>query len=426
MMPIAELKKAIARGDWDATFSTLYTQEQIQSQRERYLQALEKFESLYGPKEVAVFSAPGRTEIIGNHTDHNHGRVLAASVNLDIIAVAAYNSDGVIRLQSEGHDANRVELSLLEPIEAEKNTSNALIRGICARCGQLGIQVGGMDVFTTSQVLRGSGLSSSAAFEVVVGTLVNVLYGNEQLTPVAIAQIGQYAENRYFGKPCGLMDQTACSVGGFVAIDFKNPIEPEIRKIQFDFAGCGYNLCIVDTGGNHADLTEDYASVPVEMKQVASYFGEEVLRQVKEEEFWDRIGELRGQVSDRAIIRAIHFFQENRRAQLLADVLEEGDFPMFKKLLVESGRSSFMYNQNVYTVKNPQEQGLSLALAVAEHLLAGRGAYRVHGGGFAGTIQAFVPQYLTQEFAGQMDAIFGEQACKILSIRPVGGCQVMG
>lgn len=425
MTQITQAIKQLEAGRLDPILTELYTEKGVAPQRARYVQALQEFAALYGEREVALFSAPGRTEIVGNHTDHNRGRVLAASVNLDVIVVAAKSPEPVVRLQSKGHDANRVELSRLTPVPEEEGTSNSLIRGICARFSQLGHPVGGFDAYTTSDVLRGSGLSSSAAFEVAVGTVLNDFFAANAFSAVEIAQIGQYAENVFFGKPCGLMDQTACSVGSFVAIDFADSDAPAIRSVAFDFASCGYDLCIVNTGGSHADLTQDYAAVPAEMKQAAAFFGAQVLRDVEEEEFWSRLGELRAAVSDRAVLRAVHFMEENRRAALAADMLEAGDFSSFKQLLIESGRSSFLYNQNVYAPKNPEEQGLSVALALAEHLLRGRGAYRVHGGGFAGTIQAFVPAYLTPEFSAQMDAVFGPGACQALSIRPRGGCRVL-
>ena len=432
-MNTRQTAEQISGGAFDRTFSCLYS-EKAPGQRDRYCAAIQKFEECFGAgREIALFSAPGRTEIGGNHTDHQHGRVLAAGINLDILAVAGKNSDGMIRIQSEGYPLDIIQLGGLSVQEGEKNQAAALIRGIAARFQQLGMEIGGFDAYTTSSVLKGSGLSSSAAFETLVGVMLNELYAGGKADPVQIAQIGQYAENVYFGKPCGLMDQTACSVGGFVSIDFENPEKPAVRKLAVDFAKYGHKLCIVDTGGNHADLTGDYASAPAEMKSVAKVFGREVLREVKPELFYQNLTRVRAICSDRAILRAFHFFADNSRVPLEVAALESDNFEAFKKLIIESGHSSFMYLQNVYTCKNPDEQGLSLGLAISEHLLAGRGAWRVHGGGFAGTIQCFVPDELLKNYQTALENVFGEKSCHVLSIRPVGGvcitpelCDAMG
>lgn len=414
----------IESGGLDGAFAYLYI-EKAPLQRERYIKAIRSFEELFGAnREVELFSAPGRTEVGGNHTDHQHGRVLAAGVNLDVIAVVSKNSDNVIRIKSEGYDMDEIELANLDIHDAETNHAAALIRGVAARFNALGWGIGGFDAYTTSSVLKGSGLSSSAAFETLVGTALNCLYSGEKADPVQIAQVGQYAENVYFGKPCGLMDQTACSVGGFITIDFAAPENPVVDKVAFDFASSGYKLCIVDTGGNHADLTDDYAAAPPEMRSVAKVFGKEFLREVNPREFYDGISKVRASCTDRAILRAFHFFADDARVPQQVAALAAGDFEEFKRLIIESGRSSFMYLQNVYTCKNPDEQGLSLALAMSEQMLAGRGAWRVHGGGFAGTIQCFVPEELLGGYKTAMEAVFGKDSCHVLSIRPVGGVRV--
>lgn len=420
-MKTQEMRSRITSGGLDRAFDYLYS-EKAPLQRERYEAAVGEFEKLFGAgREVGLFSAPGRTEVGGNHTDHQQGRVLAAGVNLDVIAVSGRNDDNVIRIQSAGFPMDTIDLSDVSVRECEKNTAASLIRGVAAKFAALGYRIGGFDAYTTSSVLKGSGLSSSAAFETIVGTMLNCLYAGGAATPVQIAQIGQYAENAYFGKPSGLMDQMGCSVGGFITIDFQNPEKPVVEKVDFDFAHSGYKLCVVDTGGNHADLTGDYAAAPVEMRSVAEALGGKVLRDVAPETFYAALPALRGKCTDRALLRAFHFYADNDRVPRQVAALRAGDFEEFKRLVIESGRSSYMYLQNVYTCKNPDEQGLSLALAMSEHLLAGRGAWRVHGGGFAGTIQAFVPEDLLDGYKAAMEAVFGANHCHVLSIRPVGG-----
>ncbi|SDN94008.1 galactokinase [Acetanaerobacterium elongatum] len=422
-----EMKKQLQGSAFDKAFGYVYCtgKNGVTLQKERYTTAVNAFEALFGQgREAELFSAPGRTEIGGNHTDHQHGRVLAAAVNLDVIAVASKNSDNTIRIKSEGYDMDVVSLDKLAPVEGEKNKAAALIRGVAARFAQLGYEVGGFDAYTSSSVLKGSGLSSSAAFEVLVGTMLNHLFNSGKVAPVQIAQIGQYAENNFFGKPCGLMDQTASAVGGFVTIDFADPVHPVVEKVGFDFAASGYALCIVNTGGNHADLTPDYASVSAEMKAIAAAFNKEYLNDVDEAVFFESIGRLRGKISDRAILRAMHFFADNARVLRQIDALNSSDFEQFKQLVLESGRSSYMYLQNVFSCHNPSEQGVSLALAISERVLAGKGAWRVHGGGFAGTIQAFVPVSKLQHYKAEIEAVMGEGSCFILSIRPVGGVKI--
>ena len=426
MAKIDGLEEKILNGEYDENLKKLYSGEQeIARQHERYAGISESFKNRFEKdKEVAFFSAPGRTEIGGNHTDHNHGKVLAAGINLDVVAIASKSDENIVRIKSEGHDIDIVNLNSLEVDKSEKGHSQGMVRGICARFKQLGYSVGGFDAYTTTDVLSGSGLSSSAAFEVLVGTILNHFFNGGKIDPVIIAQISQYAENVYFGKPCGLMDQTASSVGGFVKIDFENPDKPKIEKIDFDFGSCGHALCIVDTGGNHSDLTDDYAAVPLEMKTVAKCLGSDVLRNVDEDKFLSKIINLRNDISDRAILRAFHFFEEEKRVDAQADALIKGDFEEFKKLVIESGQSSYMYNQNVYSSRHTDEQGVSIALAISELLLKGKGAWRVHGGGFAGTVQAFVPLDILDKYKTSVENIFGMGRCYVLSIRPYGGVKV--
>ena len=394
-------------------------------QQDRFYNLAETFEKDFaGCDDIRFFSAPGRTEVGGNHTDHNNGKVLAAAVNLDAIAAVSKRDDGIICVNSAGYTPITVDSADHEIKDNEAGKSDALIRGVCARFKELGYNYGGFNASVTSRVLSGSGLSSSAAYEVLIGTILNYLYNDGKISAVEIAQISQYAENVYFKKPCGLMDQTACSVGGFVQIDFEDTSKPVINKVDFDIAKHGYILCIVDTGGNHADLTGDYAAIRLEMNSVAEYFGKNVLRQVDEKEVFENIGEIRKKTGDRAIERAIHFYNENKRVERLANALSDGDFDEFKNIIIESGKSSYMYNQNCFTLSNPDEQPVALALCICEELLKGKGAYRVHGGGFAGTIQAFVPEAEAESFVAAMRKVFGENSCYILKVRSHGGCEI--
>ena len=408
-------------------FSKVYLQSQYNEQYERFLDVLSDFREYFDKneeREVSLFSAPGRSEVCGNHTDHNHGRVLAAGISLDAIAVASPNDTGVVSIKSKGYPMDVISCDELEVDEKNFGKSSELIRGILSRFKQLGYNIGGFDATTASKVLSGSGLSSSAAFEVLVCTILNHLYNDGKIDPVVIAQISQYAENVYFGKPCGLLDQMACSVGGFVTIDFNDPSKPIIKKVDFDFASCGHSLCIVDTKGDHSDLTDEYAAVRAEMEAVAAFFGKKVLRELDKQTVIENAADIRAAVSDRAVLRAIHFFNDDERVVKEVEALENGDFGQFKKLTIESGRSSYMYNQNVYACSAPLSQPLSLALAVSEELLKGKGAWRVHGGGFAGTIQAFVPNEMLDEYKNTMNSIFGDDACYVLSIRPMGGAKL--
>lgn len=417
---------ALKNGKLDDRLKRVYnTNEETEKQRERYISLAEDFNEVFGNKDgIRFFSAPGRTEVGGNHTDHNHGRVLAAGINLDAVACASKNEDNIIHVKSRGYNMDTVDLSDLSVEDEDMGHSNALVRGMADGFVKRGYKVGGFDACTVSSVLSGSGLSSSAAFEVLVGTCLNYLYNDGKVDAVTIAQIAQYAENVHFGKPCGLMDQMASSVGGFITIDFADTENPVIEKVDFDFESCGHALCIVDTKGNHADLTDEYGAIRTEMESVAQVFGKNVLRETDEEEFYKNIPQIREKCGDRAVLRAIHFFNDNARVLAQVKSLREGDFEEFKKLICESGASSYMYNQNVYSVKKPLEQPVAIGIAVSEQILKNRGAYRVHGGGFAGTMQAFVPKDLLDSYKNAMENIFGEGSCYVLSIRPYGGTEI--
>ena len=382
------------------------------------------FAAAFGGSPERYFSAPGRTEIGGNHTDHQQGRVLAGAVNLDTVAAVRPNGTGIIRIQSKGYPMSIVELEKLEPVASEINSTPALIRGMAARFAWLGCAVEGFDAYCESSVLPGSGLSSSAAYEVLVGTILNSLFFEGRMTAPEIAMAGQYAENVFFGKPCGLMDQMASAVGNLVAIDFSDRENPVVEPVDFDFAACGHALCIIDSGADHADLTDEYAAVPGEMKAVAACFGMDVLSQIPEADFYENLPRLRETCGDRAILRCIHFYRENERAAQQADALKRGDFDRFLELVKQSGRSSYMYLQNVIPAGNKRRQEVAVALALCEKYLAGRGACRVHGGGFAGTVQAFVPFDLLDSFAAGIEAALGAGACQVLSIRPQGGVEM--
>ncbi|MBR1810575.1 MAG: galactokinase [Clostridia bacterium] len=426
-MAIELTKAALHSGAYRAAMAKIYaTEAEIDRQTARYISIAEDFAAIYGERDnLRFFSAPGRTEIGGNHTDHNHGKVLAASINLDAVAAAAQNEENIIRVKSRGYSKiDVIDLATLTPVPAETGHSAALIRGVAARLKALGYKIGGFDAATASEVLSGSGLSSSAAFEVLIGTVLNYMYNDGKISPVVIAQVAQYAENVFFGKPCGLMDQMACSVGSFVEIDFADPDNPVINPVSFDFAACGHSLCIVDTRASHADLTDDYAAIRAEMEAVAGCFGKKCLREVDPETVYGNIGAIRKKVGERAVLRAMHFYAENARVDCEANALQAGDFDAFKNYVIESGFSSYMYNQNVFAPKQPKSQPVALALAISESLLADKGAWRVHGGGFAGTIQAFVPNDAVAEYKAALEAVFGEGACYILQIRPIGGFEV--
>lgn len=426
MQNISEYIQEIQRGIYDERLREIYVDEKLLSyQKQRYQDALIKFQELFGEKEVSVYSAPGRTEVSGNHTDHQHGHVLAASINLDMVGVVAGIGEKIVRLVSGDAPLIECDLGQLTPVEEEKGSTAALIRGVAAGLVQRGYQVGGFEAYVISDVLMGAGMSSSAAFESLIGTIFSGLYNDMQVSSADIAKIGQYAENIYFGKPCGLMDQMACSVGGLVYIDFANVQHPLVKQIPADFEGYRYSLCIVDTKGSHADLTEDYAAIPMEMKAVAAYFGKEFLRDVKEEDFFSNITNLREKTGDRAVLRALHFYTEQGRVSKAVKALEEDDFDSFLSEIRESGASSEKYLQNIYSLKEPQAQSLTVALAVSTYYLKDNGVCRVHGGGFAGTIQAFVKNEAVDEYKNAIEAIFGKDACHVLKIRPYGGIFVM-
>lgn len=422
-----QLKDSIIRGDFDEKFTVLYDENVVLAQRERYLCAIDKFVEIFGDnREVNLYSVAGRSELAGNHTDHNHGKVIAASINLDIIAVVAQNGTNKINLKSEGFRQLSIDYNEYgEPNPAHFGTSASIIAGMCKGFLNNGHKIGGFDAYCTSNVLRGSGLSSSAAFEDMIGNILNHEFNCGEVSNVEIAQLAQYAENVFFGKPCGLMDQVACAYGGIVGIDFEDNKNPKIEKVDFDLSKAGYNLCIVDTGGNHADLTDDYASVPAEMKSVAAYFGKNVLRECSFADVLENAKDIRVKCGDRALMRAIHFFTENERVDAMKKTLTAGDLDCYFEGVKESGRSSFCYLQNVYTTKNVAEQGLSLALCITERFMSGKkGAFRVHGGGFAGTIQAYVAKEDVEIYRETMDSVFGEGACLVLRVRQQGAIKV--
>ena len=423
-MRTSELKKLLAEGALEK-YSALYAD--VKYQTERMLKAIDRFTEMYGDeRDIAIFSVPGRSEIMGNHTDHNYGCVLAGAIDRDIIAVASKNNDGVVRFHSEGYPEDVVSMKDAEsPANFKRNGSRSLVGGVINAFMNNGHNVGGYDAYSTTEVLKGSGISSSAAFEVMVGNIMNHFYNNGEIDNKEIAKYSQYAENVFFGKPSGLMDQMACAVGGFVYIDFESPKAPVVEPIEFSLTGAGYSLCIVNTGGNHANLTDDYASVPKEMKAVAAAFGKEVLRGLTEEDILAKAPELRSKVGDRAILRSLHFIRENARVERAKAALISSDVENFLDLVLESGRSSFQYLQNVYTTKNVAEQGLSLALCVTDGLLAGKGcAHRVHGGGFAGTIQVFVKNEYAEEYCRAIDAVLGRGSAMKLKIRPKGAVKL--
>ena len=381
------------------------------------------FMNTFGIQPDRYFSAPGRTEIGGNHTDHQQGRVLAAAVNLDTVAAVKVNGTSLVRILSEGYPMCQVDVADLIPKAEEINSTPALIRGVAARFSQLGCQVGGFDAYVISTVLPGSGLSSSAAYEVLIGTIINCLFFGNKLSQPEIAMASQYAENVYFGKPCGLMDQMASAVGNMVTIDFLDKDSPVIEKIDFDFAGCGHALCIIDSRASHADLTDEYAAITGELKAICGFFGKDVLTQIPEEDFINAIAQLRDRFGDRAVLRAYHFYKENARVPQQVQALKEGNFDRFLALIKESGYSSYMYLQNVIPAGYREHQDVALSLSLCELYLGGKGAYRVHGGGFAGTVQAFVPFDILESFRAGIDKVLGEGACHVLSIRPFGGVE---
>lgn len=425
-MRVDEIKLALQQKTFDPYLGWLYCTQDPKPAVLRLLELLHGFALCFGTddaQQVQLFSAPGRSELGGNHTDHQQGHVLAAAVNLDVLACVRQNGQQIIRVCSQGHDPVQICIDDLAPKDTERGRSASLVRGIAAQISDLGCPLQGLDIYTISSVPVGSGLSSSAAFEVLFGTVLNKLCCNGQLTPVQIAKIGQRAENAYFGKPCGLMDQTASAVGGAMTIDFCGG-DPVVRKINFDFEQAGYSLCIVSTGGDHTDLTLEYGAIPHEMTQVATVLGQPVLCQVSADLLWENAKKIRDTCGDRALLRALHFCGDNQRVILQAQALDQGDFEQFLQLVNQSGLSSYTLLQNICTPDNPKSQPMAVALAMASFALGGKGAVRVHGGGFAGTIQAFVPTKLVGQFAGFMDSLLGAGSCQVLSVRPVGGIRL--
>lgn len=421
-----ELKQEINTDFYNERLREIYLDSSVLTyQKQRYSRVIDQYEAVFGAGPVEIFNAPGRSEICGNHTDHQLGKVLAASINLDSIAVASPTDDEIVRMISDGYPMITIDTADLALRREEIATTAGLIRGVLKGLQDRGCAIGGFNACITSDVLIGAGLSSSASFETLIGTIISGLYNQMKIDPAALAEIGQFAENVYFGKPCGLMDQMACSVGGMIQIDFAKPDQPLVSKVDADFEKYQYSLCIVDTHGSHADLTNDYAAIPAEMKQVAAFFGHQFLRQVEPEEFYRSVPQLRAAVSDRAVLRAIHFFSEEIRVVQAAAALKNDDFKTFLQLIKASGDSSFKFLQNIYSNHDIENQNVSIALAVSENILAGHGVCRVHGGGFAGTIQVFVDNAFVDCYRSQMESVFGPGSCHVLHIRPFGGIRVI-
>ena len=427
MQNIMSVRESLEQGSLDQRIKEIYVDEQrVSYNRERYIRAIDRFTELFpSEKEIEIYSAPGRSEVCGNHTDHQNGMVLATSINLDAIAIVAKAEEPVIRLVSGDFPMEEVDVADLSMKEEEQSTTTALIRGVAAGMKERGHQVGGFTAYITSDVLMGAGMSSSAAFESLIGTILSGLYNDMKVSSIEIAQIGQYAENIYFGKPCGLMDQMACSVGGMIFIDFKEKEHPEVRQVHTDFEKAGLSLCIVDTKGSHADLTPDYAAVPAEMNQVAQALGREHLREVPRETFFKELPKLWKETSGRAVLRAIHFYEEEERVLRGVKSLEESDYPGFLSVIKASGDSSAKYLQNIYSPKDVASQNVTVALAVSESILGENGVCRVHGGGFAGTIQAFVKNEAVAAYKEQIEAIYGDDSCHVLKVRLQGGIRVL-
>ena len=426
MMTTTNLKEQLKNKEYDERLKDIYLDDdQIEYQRTRYVEAIEGFEQLFGEAAVEIYSAPGRSEIGGNHTDHQHGMVLATSVNLDTIAIVEKLDSDEVEVVSKGYTPIKMSASELDKKESESGKAVALIRGILKNLQDRGYQIGGFRAFTTSDVIAAAGLSSSACFETLIGTIVSGLYNDMSIDMQEIAQIGQYAENVYFDKPCGLMDQMACAVGGLIHIDFADPKAPQVNKVDVDFGKYKYNLCVVDTKGSHADLTDDYADIPAEMKAVAKYFGKSFLREVDEEEFYQNITDIRKETGDRAVLRALHFFEEEKVVMKEVAALRNDDFAQFLSLITQSGNSSYRFLQNIYSNHAVDSQAVSIALGMSEIILSNNGVCRVHGGGFAGTIQIFVKNDFVKEYKERIEAVFGEGACYVLNIRKYGGIKAI-
>ena len=424
-MKATNLKQKFLNNEYNNLLLDLYEDTSlIDYQTKRYIKAIDKYIELYGDNNVSIYSAAGRSEVSGNHTDHQHGNVLAASINLDAIGIISPKENS-IKITSDNFEIKEIYLNDLDKKDEEEGTSESLIRGVVYKLKEMGYKIGGFDAFVTSDVLMGAGLSSSAAFETLIGTIIDGLYNNMEIDMVTIAKVGQFAENVYFGKPCGLMDQCACAVGGLISIDFKDTSKPIVKHIDVDFSKYKHSLCIVDTKGSHADLTDEYAAIPVEMKKVANFFNSEVLREVDPNEFYSKIAEIRKTCGDRAVLRAIHFFNENERVNKIVEALNNDDFNLFKELIKESGNSSFKFLQNVYASFDPQNQAVSIGLAMSEVLLQKHGVCRVHGGGFAGTIQAFVEDDFVDNYKEGIEKVFGKDSCHVLKVRKYGGHKVI-
>ncbi len=426
-MELSKCIEEIKNSKLDDTFARLYGKDggTVNKQKDRYLEAVRVFSEIFpNRRDVSIFSSPGRTEIGGNHTDHQNGVVLAGAVNCDVIAVVSFHDEKVIRIKSKGFDFAEISLDNLD-VNPKDDGTQAITRGIVSAFKEKGAAVSGFDMYTVSDIIKGGGLSSSAAFETLIGTVVNTKYNENRCTPFEIAQIGKYAENVYFGKSCGLLDQTVCACGSLVSIDFKNPENPFIEKIDFDMEKCAYTLCITDTKSSHENLTDDYDAIRSEMRSVSEFFGKEVLSEVDESEFYAKIPLLREKCSDRALLRAMHFFSETVRAHAEAQALKDGDFERFLKLVNESGESSGNLLQNLYSTKTPQNQALPLAIALSRRILEKDGAVRVHGGGFAGTILAFVPNNAVNRYVETMESVFGKNSCYLMRIRNSGGICVL-
>lgn len=422
-MNITEIKSAILGGQFDNDFAMLYGD--IEYAKNRYATACDSFSEIFPEsEEIRLFTAPGRTEVGGNHTDHQHGSVLAGSVNLDVIAIVSPNNDSKIRIKSEGFKMDTVDISEFSKIKGEEGKAIALIRGVCSKFKEFGYKIQGFNAYTTSNVLKGSGLSSSAAFEVLIGNIINNLFADGKVLPIEIAKIGQFAEREYFGKPCGLLDQMASSLGGFTYADFKNPAEPVTESIDLDIKSFGYTLCVVDTGGNHANLTQDYADITLECKAVSNKLGVDFLIDANIDEFYSNIADIRKACGDRAVLRAFHFINEQQRVLDQREALKSRDFESFLNMVNASGQSSYDYLQNLYSTSAVNEQGLSLAIALTKKFLAGKGACRVHGGGFAGTIQCYIPTEMLESYKEMIEKAFGTGSCCVLNIRPVGGYEL--
>ena len=426
MCNTAKVLEDIKAGNLDESLLDIYVDDSLLSyQKKRYMDAIISFEKEFGTKDISIFSAPGRSEISGNHTDHQKGQVLVAAVNLDAIAVVHKLEQNEVEIVSDGYDKIVISLDDLESRKEEEGTTISLVKGVLGELSQRGYTVGGFLAYITSDVLIGAGISSSAAFETLIGTIVSGLYNQMTISPVEIAIVGQKAENVYFGKPCGLMDQMASSVGNLVYIDFEDTQNPVVQKVECDFEGFGYSLCITDTKSSHADCTSEYAAVPEEMKKVAAVFGKNVLKEVSKEELLANIEKIRMAAGDRAVLRALHFVTENERVNKATESLNNGDFNGFLEAIKASGNSSFKYLQNVYMNTDIQHQNVSVALALSEMVLGENGVCRVHGGGFAGTIQAFVKNEAVEDYKEYMDKTFGKDSCKVLKVRKYGGMMVL-